>query len=354
MAQVIKKIYLHWTATSYDWVQVGHYHTVILGNGTVKHLTGYDQSLKHHTARRNNESVAIAISCMGGRGWSDYPPTEIQIENMCKEVAMLAYKLGWTHDDLNICRIMTHAEAAANRDFSVEKAKLVSEWNSPTSTPQIDEYQEQVKKHGLPHENYGPLSWFDGWPGGYAERWDLWQVKPSDREGEGGFLLREMIKKYLSKMSTPELHIKPAPSSSFKNECAIYLESQFLATGYLLTDDRCYVQLSKLAFSLGISVIYNAQFRYVNLTTDKFEPRYLADSPLILGYPVIDIYINRPQDEQGEIISDLQMPVRPFMQGIIIENTTYVLLADFCHELGFNFRFENSDRSLRLSRVSFT
>ncbi|HIK28133.1 MAG: N-acetylmuramoyl-L-alanine amidase [Oscillatoriaceae bacterium SKW80] len=351
MAQNIKKIYLHWTGTSYDWAEPGHYHTVILGNGSVKRLTGYDQPLKAHTAGRNEESVAIAIACMGERGWDDYPPTAIQIENMCKEVALLAFQLGWKPDEINIYRVMTHAEAAANRDFPLEKVKQVSEWSYPTSTPQAERYVAKARALGMPHENYGPDFWFDGWPAGFFERWDLWQLKPSERRGEGGFILRDKIKKYLSQMDVPEISIK-SNSPAQPNECKVYLDSQVIATGYILSDNRCYVQLSKLTAAFGIPLSVNSELGYINLLTDKFQPKYLADSPVILGYRVVDIYMNRPQDARGEIISDSTHPARPFMQGIIFNKVTYVLVADFCKELDIPFKFQSSDRSVRLSLSS--
>jgi hypothetical protein len=355
MGQNIKKIYLHWTATDYYWAEPGHYHTVILGNGAVKHLTGYDQPLKEHTAGRNEESVSIAISCMGDSGWEDYPPTNIQIENMCKEAAQLAFKLGWKPEEITINRVMTHAEAAANRDFPLEKAQLVSEWKLPSSTPQADEYVRKARELGMPHENYGPFSWFDSWPGGFAERWDLWQLKPSDPEGKGGFILRDKIKKYLSQMSVPEISVSsPAPPAGQSNECKIYVESQLVTTGYLLPDNRCYAQLSKLAAAYGVPVTLSKDHRSVNLLTTKFKPKYLADSPLISGYPVVDVYMNRPQDAEGKTISDSKYPVRPFMQGIIIENITYVLMADFCKELGITFTYRNADRSIRLGAAPAT
>lgn len=350
MAQNIKKIYLHWTATPYDWAEPGHYHAVILGDGSVKHLTGYDRPLKAHTAGRNEESVAIAIACMGEGGWDDYPPTPIQIENMCKEVAQLAFQLGWKPDDITIYRVMTHAEAAANRDFSLEKVKQVSEWNYPASTPQADQYVAKARALGMPHENYGPAFWFDGWPAGFVERWDLWQLKPSDREGEGGFILRDKIKKYLSKMDVPEVSIKTG-SPSQPNECKVYLDSQAIATGCVLSDHRCYVQLSKLTAAYGIPLSVNSEIGNINLLTDKFKPKYLADSPLILGYRVVDIYMNRPQDAKGQIISDANRLDRPFMQGIIIDKVTYVLVADFCKELDIPFKFQTSDRTVRLGAV---
>ena len=348
MAQNIKKIYLHWSATHYDWAEPGHYHTVVSGNGSVKRLTGYDQPLSAHTASRNQESVALCIACMGGRGWQDFPPTAVQIENLCKEVALLALKLGWKPDDITPYRVLTHAEAAANRDFPIEKVRQVSGWNPPTSTPQGNDYLAKARKLGLPHENYGPATWFDRWPGGFVERWDLWQLKPGDQEGEGGLIVRNKIKKYLSQMAVPEVDFSSSTTNK-PNQSKIYLGSKLIGTGYLLSDQRCYVRIGGLTSVYGIKTSWNNEFRYVNLLTDKFKPRYLANSPLIIGYPAVDVYLNRPEDGQGEPIIDAKFPVRPFMQGIVIDNVTHVLLADFCNELGIPFTFQSSDSSIRLS-----
>ena len=35
------KIYLHWTATAYDWIRPGHYHSIITGDGLVHRLHSY-------------------------------------------------------------------------------------------------------------------------------------------------------------------------------------------------------------------------------------------------------------------------------------------------------------------------
>ncbi len=64
---------------------------------------------------------------------------------------------------INIKNVMTHGEAGSNKDGQVM------------------------------HENYGPTVW-----GGTAERWDLDQLNPSQKIGEGGEILRGMIAKKLS------------------------------------------------------------------------------------------------------------------------------------------------------------
>lgn len=198
ISQAIQKIYLHWTATDYGWADPGYYHTVITGEGRIHRLTPYEQPLNAHTYARNQGSVSLSISCLLDDDWHSFPPTPIQIERLCQEVAQLSLSLGWTQDEVTIQRIMTHAEAAANRDFPLEQALLVSGWPRPATDEAEKEYLRRCQSLGLPHENYGPSVWFDDWPGGHAERWDLWRLKPSDAPGSGGFWLRQRIRQLLT------------------------------------------------------------------------------------------------------------------------------------------------------------
>ena len=68
-------IYLHWTATGYDWIRPGHYHSIITGDGRVHRLHSYGVDLPAHTWGRNSNSVALACACMGGQPdpWSQPP-----------------------------------------------------------------------------------------------------------------------------------------------------------------------------------------------------------------------------------------------------------------------------------------
>ena len=59
-------LYLHWTATSYDWIRPGHYHSIISGDGRVHRLHDYNVDLPAHTYGRNRNSVALSCACMGG------------------------------------------------------------------------------------------------------------------------------------------------------------------------------------------------------------------------------------------------------------------------------------------------
>ena len=196
----IEKIYMHWSATPYHWCNPGHYQKVVSGEGKVYHLNQWSDYLPEHTYARNDNSTSIALACMGGRGWKDYPPTPEQIEAMCLEIAKLCKKLEWTKDQITIQRIMTHAEAAANKDYPIRLAQKVSGWHAPWSTWQEREYLNKARLLGLPHENYGPTRWYDGWPGGFADRWDLWQLRPNDKGGIGGTILRNKIAWYFKQL----------------------------------------------------------------------------------------------------------------------------------------------------------
>lgn len=349
MAQTIHKIYLHWSATHYNWATPGHYHTVILGSGQVKRLTGYEQPLSGHTFARNANSIAICLACMGGRGWADFPPTSKQIDSLCKEVALLAVRLGWKSDDITVKRVLTHAEAAANRDYSIAIARQVSGWSLPTSTPQGNAYSLKARRLGLPHENYGPAYWNDGWPGGFVERWDLWQLKASDAPGSGGGLLRLKIREYLKVATKPEV-LFPGPGTAMPKtlrKCPIYSGNKQLGTAFVLQDNRAYAKLSELARAYGMSATWNNNYRYANLIAVNVQAKHLADAPLLMGFPAVDVYLNRPQDEDGTPIDDAQYPVRPMLQGIVINGSTHVLVAEFALELGISLKVDR-DMSMRM------
>ncbi|MDG1060643.1 MAG: N-acetylmuramoyl-L-alanine amidase [Synechococcus sp. cluster3_bin.96] len=151
-------IYLHWTATGYDWIRPGHYHSIITGDGLVHRLHSYSVDLPAHTWQRNSNAVALSCSCMGGTPdpWTQ-PPTPSQLESLCAETASIARSWGWSVADINITTVMTHAEAASNRDGRSM------------------------------HDNYGPVIW-----GGSGERWDLLQLKRNGAT-DGGEQLRAGI-----------------------------------------------------------------------------------------------------------------------------------------------------------------
>ncbi|WP_295234723.1 N-acetylmuramoyl-L-alanine amidase [Veillonella sp.] len=148
------KIYLHWTAGRYDQL-FSDYHILITGNGSVYVSTDNLNELKKATYMRNTGSIAIALCCgydaENENHLGNYPPTQIQLVAMAQVICVLADALDLIID-LN--RVMTHAEAAKNKD-------------------------------GLAaHDDYGPYS------GDPDTRWDLWVVKEGEAPWSGGDYLR--------------------------------------------------------------------------------------------------------------------------------------------------------------------
>ena len=146
------KLYLHWTAGSYDQL-FDEYHVSITGDGRVWVSTDNLAEVKAATYRRNTGSVAIALCCaldaVGENDLGPCPPTEAQINAMAQVVCVLADALDLTID---LQRVMTHAEAADNKD---------GEWC---------------------YEPYGADS--------TVERWDLLVVHEGDERWSGGDVMR--------------------------------------------------------------------------------------------------------------------------------------------------------------------
>ncbi len=163
------KIFLHWTAGGYSFKSKGHYHGIVQGDGSIYKAHPYDQrSGVSHTYNRNGQGVGLSIAAMGGQPdpWS-MPPKGIQLENLSKEIANIGKSWGWGPNDISIKTVMTHAEAASNKDGVVS------------------------------HDNYGPRGW-----GGTGERWDLWQIKKGEPNGSGGDKIRAMARGFMGGDST--------------------------------------------------------------------------------------------------------------------------------------------------------
>ena len=157
-----RQIYLHWTGTGYNFKKKGAYHSIFQGSGEKYQAHDYNEGT-NHTYKRNTGNVGLAAASMAGRPWRDYPPTTAQMTAMTKEAAKIALSWGWKPGDVTNKRVMTHAEAASNRDG-----------------------------RNL-HDNYGPVMW-----GGTGERWDFFKVRKGDPDGSGGMYLRNMIRNFMS------------------------------------------------------------------------------------------------------------------------------------------------------------
>ena len=195
-------IFVHWSATSYDWLETGDYHTIFNGKTGEKHpLTDYGTTLYRSTFGRNEGSVSVSMACMGEGGFDSYPPTDAAISAMCKELAILARDQGWSADEKFLeFRIMTHAEAAGLRDHDKEAAgKYISHGNDDSAE------DAAARAAGLPHSNYGPSHWngapiHPDWPGGDVTRWDWWISHKNGKGGEGGYELRKHIVQWMLKL----------------------------------------------------------------------------------------------------------------------------------------------------------
>jgi len=170
-----KQIYLHWTASRHNW-KAGPYHTTVQGDGTLyKHLP-YDRHTAH-TYYRNTGNVGLSVAAMKDWNWESYGPTKPQLDGLMGEAAVVAKGWGWKPSDVTVKRVMTHAEAASNKDGR------------------------------SPHDNYGPQFW-----GGTGERSDLHKLGRNEKDGSGGDKLRQMMKKFMG-MSNPPLLKEVGPGS---------------------------------------------------------------------------------------------------------------------------------------------
>tara|TARA_R100001463_G_scaffold88363_1_gene143074 strand:- start:128 stop:1915 length:1788 start_codon:yes stop_codon:yes gene_type:complete len=168
-----KTIYFHWSGGNHNG-RPAPYHSFVDGAGKIHYNSPYTVDKYAHTWRRNTGSVAIAAAAMGHagqkngyierKGWAENPLKHVQVNSMTLEAARLALAWGWKESDINIRNIMTHAEAAANRDGK-----------SPTP-------------------NYGP--------GGEPEiRWDLWYLTQGGAKWSGGEIMRGMIKQHMRNLN---------------------------------------------------------------------------------------------------------------------------------------------------------
>ena len=170
-----KQIYLHWTAGTHQW-RNGPYHTTVQGDGTLYKHKAYDQHTAH-TYYRNSGNVGLSVAAMKDWNWEQYGPTKPQLEALMAEAAVVAKGWGWKPSDVSIKNVMTHAEAASNKDGRA------------------------------PHDNYGPQFW-----GGTGERSDLHKLSRNEPDGSGGDKLRQMMKKFMG-MQNPPLLREVGPGS---------------------------------------------------------------------------------------------------------------------------------------------
>lgn len=281
------KIYLHWSATPYGWVQPGHYHSIITGDGVLHRMHDYNIDLPAHTYRRNTNSVGLACACMGGADPWSTPPTQQQLQQMCAEVARLIRQWGWTESDISVANIMTHAEAAANKDGWVA------------------------------HENYGPQAW-----GGTGERWDLMCLEKGGSD-DGGDRLRAMIRSaFLAEQSQPAV-VHPLATSTAKTMAVLDQTIDVLVD----SNGSTWAKLSTLLGVYGISYIWDAQKRRVLVGASDVAPRYSQNKiAATSGLPTFELAL---QGGNSPVI----------LVGLIHLNTAYCRVLEFAEEFGISASF---------------
>lgn len=277
-------LYLHWTATGYDWIRPGHYHAIIGGDGRIHRLHDYSIDLAAHTWRRNSNSVALACACMGGQPdpWLQ-PPTAAQLEGLCNEAATLLTRWGLLAEQVSVERVMTHAEAASNRD-------------------------------GRPmHDNYGPVIW-----GGTGERWDFLQLQ-RDGSTDGGDQLRERIRQ---RMREPMQH----PPLAFRGSTSIQVRGQeFIVV--IDAQGRSWAPAAELLDRYELAYSWDAAQRRLLVGARDVVPTFRDDAVQAdVGWPLVEITL-----QSGDA------PV--MLLGILREERVWCRVVEFAEEFGISLQF---------------
>ena len=158
----IDHIYLHWSAGHYDQSHTDKYHICIDKDG--KMYTDIDYLTEHrdHTYMRNSRAIGITLNgcwdAINPSNMGTEPPTEEQIYALSWLVALLCVQIGIP---LDVQHVMTHAEAADNKDG------MDLCYDDPTP---------------YPNNTYGPDS--------TCERWDLWVLRENEQPWSGGDNIR--------------------------------------------------------------------------------------------------------------------------------------------------------------------
>ena len=285
-------IYLHWTATGYDWIRPGHYHSIIGGDGRVHRLHAYSVDLPAHTYGRNRNSVALSCACMGGipDPWTQ-PPTPAQLTSLCAEAAAIARSWGWQEGDISLQSVMTHAEAASTRDGRVM------------------------------HDNYGPVIW-----GGSGERWDLLQLEKNGPI-DGGEQLRQRIRALLRGDPSPE----PPSPLAFKGETVIQARGADLA---VQIDDqgRSWAIAADLLSRYEIPHAWDVSLRRILIGALDVAPNY-RDDPVqaSVGWPLVELTL-----QTGNAPVILTGILRPGPDG----DRAWCRVGEFAEEFGISVSYE--------------
>ena len=294
-------IYLHWTATGYDWIRPGRYHSIIGGDGRVHRLHAYRVDLPAHTDARNRNSVALSCACMGGSPdpWV-LPPTPAQLDSLCAETASLARSWGWGADAISLQSVMTHAEAASNRDGRVM------------------------------HDNYGPVIW-----GGSGERWDLLHLEKGGPTN-GGDQLRHRIRALLAgDASAPGFVADGAAATSeplgFRGFTTIQARGEAL-TVQIDQHGRSWGLASELLERYEIPHAWDASLRRLFIGALDVAPTFRDDAvQASVGWPLVEMTL-----QSGSAPVVLTGILRPSAHG----DRAWCRVLEFAEEFGISVAYE--------------
>lgn len=158
----IDHIYLHWSAGHYNQSHTDKYHICIDKDGKMYTDVDYLTEHRDHTYMRNSRAIGITLNgcfdAINPTNMGTEPPTEQQIYVLSWLVALLCVQIGIP---LDIQHVLTHAEAADNKDG------MDLCYDDPTP---------------YPNNTYGPDS--------TCERWDLWVLRENEQPWSGGDNIR--------------------------------------------------------------------------------------------------------------------------------------------------------------------
>jgi hypothetical protein len=290
-------IYLHWAATPYTWQRSGLYHSIISGDGRVQRMHAYTVDLPADTWHRNSNSAALSCACMGGRPdpWS-IPPTAVQLEALCQEAAAIARSWGWSAADITIQRLMTHAEAASNRDGRVML------------------------------DNYGPVIW-----GGTGERWDLLQLEKGGPP-TGGEQLRARVQQILRGEAGQVIEGSQAPEPAteplqFVRAASIEARGSSLTT-QIDSNGTSWAHAAELLDCYDIPYDWDADHRRLLIGALDVVPLYLDDAvQASVGWPLFEMAL---QHGNAPVI----------LRGILRDGRAWCRILEFAEEFQITAGFE--------------
>ena len=207
-------------------------------------------------------------------------------------MAAIACSWGWTAADITIQSVMTHAEAASNRD---------GRWM---------------------HDNYGPVIW-----GGTGERWDLLQLEQHGTS-DGGEQLRQRIAALLS---GDELAPPASDRLAFRGFTSIEARGKKLSV-QIDADGRSWALMVDLLQRYDLSPQWDANQRRVLIAANDVAPTYRDDAvQATVGWPLVEMAL---QSGQTPVI--LTGILRPSPDG----DRAWCRVLEFAEEFGISVSFE--------------